>query len=225
MFAAILGHDLRTPLGAIMMGASYLEATLDQQTEALATASRILNSGNRMGRLITDILDFSRIRLGGELPVIFVDMDMEEICRDVVDEVVAAYPEEVVTVESTGNVSGRWDRERVGQVVSNLVNNALQHGGRDTQVLVALREEDDEVLLSVHNWGPVITAQNIACIFDPGMRLAAAGRESRHQGSLGLGLHIVHLIVVAHGGKVVVESTDELGTTFTVHWPKSMNAA
>lgn len=220
MFAAILGHDLRTPLGAIIMGASYLESTLAQQTEALATASRILNSGNRMGRLITDILDFSRVRLGGDIPIFPSEMAMDDVCREIVAEVLAGQPDKTVSIVVKGNVSGVWDRERVGQVISNLVSNALQHGIEGSPVVVSLTEADSEVLLAIHNWGPVIPDKDMARIFDLGQRLSVERQGADNTGSLGLGLHIVRLILSAHGGTVEVDSTLENGTTFTTHWPK-----
>lgn len=220
MFAAILGHDLRNPLAAILTGASYLQATLPQQTEQEAVASRIFTSGKRMGRLISDILDFSRTRLGGEFPISPRAVNMEEVCREIVNEVVAGHPDRVIHFECTGNVSGTWDRERVGQVTSNLIANALQHGERSTEISVALSGEAEEVLLTVHNWGPVISAEDVATIFDPVKRLAPAGEDASRQGSLGLGLHIVQLVIQAHEGHIEVDSTRDRGTTFTARWPK-----
>ena len=220
LFAAVLGHDLRNPLSAIITCANYLQTTSEPGTEASGTASRILTSGNRMGRLITDILDFSRSRLGGDFPISPREMNLEKITREIVDEVVAGQPERVVTVESSGNVSGTWDRERVGQVISNLVANAVQHGDPDTDISVRLQDDDDEVMLSVHNWGPVISSQDQTTIFDPVKRLGANEGDTKYQGSLGLGLHIVQLIVVAHGGSVEVDSSKSKGTTFAVCLPK-----
>lgn len=221
MFTAMLGHDLRNPLAAIVTGASYLQASMPAQSQAGAVSSQILESGHRMRRLIADILDFSQIRLCGEIPIVPGDMNMEEVCREVVEEIKVAHPETVFKIERIGKVSGRWDRERVGQVISNLVSNGLQHGAKDRSITINILGEDTEVLLTVHNWGPVISSRDMATIFEPTKRINTDAQDSKYKGSLGLGLHIVRLIVNAHGGTIEVESTKEKGTTFTVHWPRN----
>jgi signal transduction histidine kinase len=223
MFAAILGHDLRNPLGAIIMGASYLRDILPAGSDSEVMALRILSSGDRMRRLITDILDFSRIQLGGEIQVVPAEMNMEAVCREAVDEILARHPERVVTIKTQGDLSARWDQERVAQVVSNLVSNAFQHGDSDSPVTIILVGEPEEVQLKVQNWGPLISPENLRTIFDPLKRLAAQ-QERNYSGSMGLGLHIARTVVAAHGGSLEVESTKETGTVFTARWPRNVPA-
>jgi signal transduction histidine kinase len=221
MFAAILGHDLRNPLGAITMGASYLQGSLPPHSPTGDTATRILSSADRMRRLINDLLDFSRVKLGGQIPIVPVEMDMEEASREIVAEMLGGHPEKVIHVERTGDVSGSWDRERVCQVVSNLLSNALEYGAPDAPVTVYLTGEIEDVMLQVHNWGPVISREDLRGIFEPLTRLSANEVELNTQRNLGLGLHIARIIVMAHRGTIEAESSEAKGTTFTARWPRS----
>ena len=124
-----------------------------------------------------------------------------------------------MSFEADSEVRGVWDRERLGQVVSNLVGNAIAYGKADGAVSVVLRDEGDSVTLSVHNEGPAIPAEVLPAIFDPFRRQAR--RTSRNSDGLGLGLFICRELVAAHGGEISVQSTDGAGTTFTVRLPRT----
>ena len=127
-FVGILSHDLRTPLGAITAGAALLaHAAADDQRQS-RIAARILNSAQRMERMIADLLDLTRTRLGGAIPLKAGPTDLQSVCEEVVLEIQATHPEAVVRFESRGDVTGHWDADRLAQLVSNLVGNAIEHG-------------------------------------------------------------------------------------------------
>jgi signal transduction histidine kinase len=221
LFIGVLGHDLRNPLGAIMMSATVMMTEEGPDWPHLKTVARILRSGTRMDEIIGDLLDFTRTRLGSGIPVVRADMDMETVCRQTVDEITAFHPGCVVHFEASGPLRGEWDKGRIGQALSNLVGNAYQHGLEDAPIEVTLRGEPDQVVLTVHNKGPVIAKRDLQDIFNPFRQLEPGRAKAKDSSSLGLGLYIVQAIVTAHQGTIDVEST-ERGITFTVRLPRSI---
>ncbi len=219
LFLAVLGHDLRNPLGAIMMSASTMMAKEGAAWPHARTASRILSSGTRMDGMIRDLLDFARSRVGGGIPVVRSEMDMEAVCRQAIDEISAFYPRCVVHFEATGDVTGEWDGDRIAQALSNLVGNAYQHGTRDTPVEVALRGERDQVVLSIHNAAEAVDARKLTDIFNPFRQLDPHLAKARDLRSAGLGLYIAQAIVGSHHGSIAVASETD-GMTFTVRLPR-----
>jgi signal transduction histidine kinase len=226
MFLAILGHDLRTPLGAIMMSATGLLMSPDLGPPQQAAASRILTSGTRIKGMVNDLLDFTRTRLGAGIPLAFAEVDLGEVARQVVEEVAAYHPGRDLRFEVSGPLRGDWDGARVGQALSNLVGNAVQHGSPGTPVAVAVRGAADEVAVAVHNRGPVIPPSQLHQIFSPLKRIVRGDDAPAHvSGSLGLGLYIANEIVKGHGGRIDVESSESGGTTFTAHLPRHRTAS
>lgn len=224
MFDAILGHDLRNPLNAIVMGAAQLSARSDTGTANHAAAVSILKSSDQMRRLITDVLDFSQHRLGGAMPVFPVEMDMAELCREVVQELLIAMPDRQVTVEAQGDVRGFWDRDRIAQAISNLVSNALRHGASNSAVSVSVKGEGDEIVLTVHNWGAVISTEHFSTLFDPTRRFSSGVGPSTYEKGIGIGLLIAQQVVSAHGGTIDVASSTQTGTIFTMRLPRRSEA-
>lgn len=223
LFLGVLGHDLRNPLGAIMMGTTTM---LTQEGPAWAyakTASRIITSATRMEAMIGDLLDFTRTRLGAGIPISPIPMDLAVLCQETIDEISAFHPHRMLRFDTRGEVHGTWDRGRIGQVLSNLVGNAHQHGSHSAPVEIVLRGEPDRVVLTVHNQGTMIKAEDLEDIFDPFRQVAGGRVVARATGSIGLGLYIARAIVVAHEGTVTVEST-ESGTTFKVTLPRTIAA-
>jgi signal transduction histidine kinase len=220
MFLAILGHDLRTPIGAVMMSSRFMIDTGELAEPHLTLTSRIASSAGRMNQMVGALLDFTRSRLGGGIPVERAPMNMGKLAHDVVNEISAANPTRTIEVDARGALSGEWDCQRMTQVLSNLVSNAIEHGSATAPVIVAVKGEDQEVTLAVRNEGPQIPVTQLNGLFNPmKQRLAKATSTGGRAGNLGLGLYIAERIVSAHRGRIDVESTAER-TTFTVHLPR-----
>ncbi len=215
MFAAVLGHDLRTPLTAIVTGAQLLQhQSADEAVQRIAT--RMLSSGRRMTRMIEDLLDLTRARLAGGIPIARVQTDLGVLVHRVVQEQQAAYPQRPVEVVQEGNLAGEWDGERLAQVASNLIGNALMHGAPTAPVRVRLDGRDDAVVtLSVANAG-AIDPSLLPHLFDPFRGTAQNG--SRQHG-LGLGLYIAQQVIHSHQGRVEVRSQLE-EVVFSVTIPR-----
>ena len=218
MFLAMLGHDLRTPLGAIIGSAHIMVNTKDLPEVALKRAFLILNSSQRMNALVDDLLDFTRSRLGGGIPIVRAEMDIGKVCRQTVEEIAAMHPQRVLNFEATGDLQGQWDKARITQAFSNVISNAVQHGFGKTPINVVIRGDADEVALAVQNRGPVIPANELDQIFNPMYRIEG-DRPVAPRENLGLGLYITERIIAAHGGTIGVESSEDKGTTFTIRLP------
>ena len=214
---AIVSHDLRNPLNAISL-ASLSLLRHDPLTEAQGRGlRRIVSAADRAHRMIRDLLDFTQARAGGAIPIHPRPVDLHELTRQVVDEVHLANPGRDIFVEARGDGHGDWDEDRLAQLLTNLVGNALQHSPDGTPVRVSSRAEGDGVTLSVHNQGTPIPPNVLPVIFEPYRRgpAAALGR-----GSIGLGLYISRQIVLGHGGRIDVRSSVQDGTSFTVWLPR-----
>jgi PAS domain S-box-containing protein len=217
-FLGVVSHDLRNPLSAISLGASTLQRMERPAPEVLArTARRIASSSDTMRRMISDLLDFTRGRLGGGIPLERTANDLVWLCHEVIDEFLVTHPDSDIRLEGEAQCEGWVDAARMRQVLSNLLSNALRHARPGTRVSVRVLGSADEVVLSVSNEGAPIPAELRPVLFEPFRRGVA---EFRPSGSLGLGLYIVNLVVAAHGGRVEVD-TGEASTTFTVRIPRS----
>jgi signal transduction histidine kinase len=221
MFLAILGHDLRTPLGVVFTSSRFMLETGDLEEPHLALTTRISSSATRMVHLVGDLLDFTRSRLGSGIPVTRDAMNMGKAVHDVVDEMSAAHPDRVIRVDARGELEGDWDCPRISQVLSNLLGNALEHGADGTDVTVEVSDDDDGVTIAVHNAGAAIPPERMNGIFNPMKPRQPNGKAAAGPtGNLGLGLYIADRIVHAHNGTISVDSSQEDGTTFTVHLPR-----
>src|SRR5471030_2160371 len=216
-FLAILGHDLRNPLGAIAMGATLLTKSESIDDKQARVATRILNSAGRMTRMVNSLLDLARTRLGGSIPIVPRPMNLALVCQQVIAELEVIHPDRQLLLESTGDLSGDWDSDRLTQVISNLVANALQYS--DGAVSVVAQEHGDGVILQTHNQGAPIPGAALKSIFEPMVRLPEQNGDKNATG-LGLGLYIAHEVVAAHGGTIRVTSIEKEGTTFTVQLPR-----
>jgi sigma-B regulation protein RsbU (phosphoserine phosphatase) len=213
----MLGHDLRNPLNAITITVKLLlRGSVDERTAR--PLERILTSARRMSNMVTQLLDLTRSRLAGGITLQKQYVELGGLVTEVVDELRRAYPGRMVAWEPPPEVHVAADRDRLAQVVSNLLGNALEHGDASQPVTVELSTEDGDVKLIVHNQGPPIAPEIMPVLFEP----FRATRGDRSRG-LGLGLFITEQIVLAHGGKVEVSSTVERGTTFQVHLPRPVN--
>ena len=216
-FIGVLGHDLRTPITAIR---GFVESL--QRSEAIGgrDAERlgwIATSAERMGQMIADLLDFTRGRLGGGIPVEPAPVDLHDICRQAVRELTHVGDGDRIEMRLTGDGHGCWDAGRLAQVVTNLLANALEYSPPASPVRLSVEDAGGWVRLAVHNQGRPIPPALQAVIFDPFRR----ARTDAAPGRLGLGLYIVQQIALAHAGNVEVASSEKAGTTFSVLLPRN----
>lgn len=223
MFLAVLGHDLRSPLDAVLNGSEFLteDARLSVRDQRVAEAIR--GSGVRMRDLIDDMLDYTSSELGAAMPLRRSTANMGEVAEEVVRQSEVTHPGREFRTELCGDLDGRWDLSRIRQALLNLIDNAVQHGSLNSAITVSLSgdEPDGDVVVSVHNLGVAIPTEAHDRIFEPfqrGMPEEAAGE--RGGGRHGLGLYIARRMAEAHSGTLEVKSSDEGGTTFTIRVPR-----
>lgn len=222
-FLAILGHDLRSPLSAIANSSLFLGSpgVLPPGTP-LDAAKRITRSAAKMASMIKDLLEYTRTRLGRAIPISPAAVSVEEICRNAIDEIRAAHPERQFRLKTSGPLAGEFDGERLQQVLSNLLSNAVQHGSTGEPITLSAHGERDRITLQVRNYGRTIPADQLQVIFNPLVQIPADSSvgDGNSSGSLGLGLYIAHEIVTMHGGTMVAESSDRDGTVFSARLPR-----
>ena len=212
----IVSHDLKNPLQTILMQAQMMKRDLlsDSTRTGIGRIERAARSSNQ---LISDLLDFAKGRSGGGFSIARGETDLGEVVAQVVEAFRLSHPTREIVLSAEGYLSGSWDRERLDQMITNLVANALQHGGAAAPVIVKLREQDDHgVFLEVLNRGEPIGLDLLPHLFEP----FGAGSGHRSNRNVGLGLFIVDQIVKAHGGRVQVSSSVAEGTRFIVHLPR-----
>ncbi len=212
LLLGVIGHDLRSPLAAVK-AASHVASKTEKIETARAAAERIARSTDRMQRMISDLLDLARARFGATMPVRPEPVDLADLVHNCVDELLLIHTDRRISLEIHGDPSGVWDRARMGQLVANLLANALQHG-RDP-IVVSVEARGEQVLLQVSNRGDPIEPEILPTLFDPFRRRAGTGDTS----NLGLGLFIVSEIVRRHGGNIEVRS-NEGETAFIVRLPR-----
>jgi two-component system sensor histidine kinase VicK len=215
LYLGILGHDLRNPLNTIAASVFTLEKQATDSTRGVL--SRISRSAARMGRMIEQLLDFTRARLGEGIPLSSRPANLGQICSGVLDEFEVHHPRRI-RFEADGSIEGQWDPDRLAQAISNLVSNALEHGAPEGPVDLRLSSANGEVRMEVSNRGAPIPPELRSEIFEP-FRRGTPERRSAARG-LGLGLYIAREIVRAHSGTIELDSGPEK-TTFLVRLPPS----
>jgi signal transduction histidine kinase len=215
LFVAVLGHDLRNPLAAVLNGAELVSrASADALVQS--AAGRIKSSGSRMAEMIDQLLDVARIRAGA-VEIRRRKMDFEALCHTIVDELSGHEGHARIRIERRGSAIGEGDPDRLAQVMSNLLGNALQHSAGDSQILVELDGTmGDRISIRISNAG-LIPAAELDGIFRP---FHSRQTLSRPSSGLGLGLYIVKMFVEKHGGTVSVRSSQHSGTTFEIVLPR-----
>ncbi len=215
LLSAILAHDLRNPLATIVVGTQLLQASV-LDARAQAALSHMRASETRMTRMIDQLLDLTRSRSDVGLRVTRAPLDLGALTRSIVDELSLAHAGRAVELTVEGDASGEWDPDRLGQVLSNLIGNAIEHGTAEAPVRVRVDGSDAEwVVLETQNAG-AIAEEHLASLFDPFRRASA---DASRSSGLGLGLYITKVIAEAHGGRVGVESSGR-ETTFRVQLPR-----
>ncbi|MDP9651424.1 ATP-binding protein [Paraburkholderia caledonica] len=215
LFASVLAHDLRSPLGAIVNSPELLLHDEGLSANGVRAVANVQRGSRRMKRMIEDLLIFARTRFGKALPVSCTSQDLGRICSDAAEEVSATWPEADITVTLRGDLRGSWDGGRLGQLVTNLLVNAVRYGSGP--VTLAVAGKDGGVTLIVGNQGNPIPSSALPTLFDPLTRASALERSGTAAG-MGLGLYICRGIASVHQGTIGVEST-ETGTFFTVRLP------
>jgi signal transduction histidine kinase len=215
----ILSHDLRSPLQAIAFSAELSLTTVQPNERQTMLSKKVLKSTHRMSALINDLLDVTRARFGSGLPVVRAMMNMGTVAEQIIGEVRVVHPHRTIEFSKSGILVGEWDKPRIGQIFSNLLNNAILYGSHSAPVRVNLKGNSKVLTLTVGNDGVPIPAEKIKMIFDPLTRVATD--EHSTSANLGLGLYITKEIVVAHGGTIKVTSSEKEGTIFTARLPRS----
>jgi PAS domain S-box-containing protein len=221
LFLGILAHDLRNPLNTIVMGAELVKELLEPGGTEARTLDRIGASARRMARMIEQLLDMTRVRLGKGLVLQPEPTEMGELCERMVEEARLAHPARAFELERRGECHAVVDRDRVEQVLSNLLGNAVAHGAAALPVRMRVSGGGGSVQVAVHNAGEPIPPDVLPRLFDPFVQ----GRLKRNSEGLGLGLFICHQVASAHGGTLAVESSPERGTTFTLTLPQRAEGA
>ncbi len=217
LFVGILSHDLRNPLGALLIGAQLLETQIKDEKQ-LRTARRMSSAGRRMAEMIEQLLDLTRGRLLGGIGLVRARqrIDVTSLVQRTVDELQGAHPERPIVLHAPSNCVTVGDPDRLLQLFSNLIGNAVHHASPATPVTVEVGSDADEVRMSVHNQG-VIPPELVPTLFDPFRKRQEASSSRR---GLGLGLYISNQIALAHHGTIEVASSSELGTSFTLRIPR-----
>ena len=220
LFLGVLGHDLRNPIGAVTMAARAMVKRAEADPKQVLLASQIVKTTERATQILNDLLDVTLTQFGTDIPVVKAPMNMGQLGIQLVDEMRAVSNGQPIEISIVGETEGEWDRGRIGQVLSNLIGNALQYSPENSVVKVSVAGQEDDVLISVHNDGDPIPSGKIKGIFEAFTRgqygEAAPGRAA----NLGLGLYITKKVVLAHQGEISVVSTAEAGTTFVVRLPR-----
>jgi len=219
----IVGHDLRNPIGAILVATELLEMDHQASPANASVIKRIAKIAHRMSRMVDQLLDVTRARLGDGIPVARREMELVPLIKSVVDELSLAYTKAQFELVATSEVVGIWDPDRLGQVVSNVMSNAVHYGQVGAPIVVAVTSSALAATITVHNSirDQPISREALATLFAPYRRGHHGGTNAN---GLGLGLYIVHEIVRAHGGTMEVESVAS-GTTFRVVLPRTKSLA
>jgi len=218
LLLGMIGHDMRNPLQAIRMTASYLQK-LNAGEQVAAAAERLVFSGARLKAMLGDLSDFSRDKLGLGIEVSPHPIDLADVFLEEVQQLRTAHPTRRIELSSAGELRGVWDAGRMHQVLGNLLSNALKYGEPASTVEVVLAGIGDEVIFTVTNHGVKIDADALRAFFDPLSRGQHPQAHRDQDGGLGLGLYICRQIALAHHGSIQARS-DENRTTFEVRLPK-----
>jgi PAS domain S-box-containing protein len=216
-FVATLSHDLRNPLTAAKMGTQLLMRRGADPVVLTRTVGRIAENIDRADRMIQDLLDANRLRVGETLPLEITGCDLGAIAKETLEELAQVHGDRFV-LRAPESLHGYWSSSDLRRVIENLCNNAVKYGARERPVTVTVTQpEPEQVLLSVHNWGTPIPAEDQVTLFEPYRRTKSA--QTGEQRGWGLGLTLVKGLVEAQHGTVKVESTETSGTTFSVILP------
>ncbi|MFC5571112.1 ATP-binding protein [Lysobacter yangpyeongensis] len=219
IFLGVLGHDLRSPLSAIVM-TSEMIARMAVDAPVADAAQRLIRSVERMRVLLDNLLVYNRAQTGVGFQIEKHDTDLVPCCHEEIELLRASLPGARIHFRAPASVRGRFDAGHIREALSNLVVNAYKYGARGGEIEVELREEPTGAELSVANAGTEIPREQFDLMFEPLRRAGLAADEETERASLGLGLFIVKQIALAHAGSIRAESADG-HTTFRLRLPRS----
>ena len=219
LFIGVLGHEIRNPLGTISMMSTLLGRP---ESPSRAEADILDRSAKSIKALVEEALDFARSQVGIEMRLSRKKGDLADIVKRVADEARAAHPDARIEISSNLGVDGLWDLRRVEQLAANLLGNAARHGDPEYGVFARVWVEGSDAFLEVRNFGTPIPPTQIARVFEP---FAQRSGPAAFPDGLGLGLHVCQEIARAHGGAVLVESSESEGTVFTARLPRAPDHA
>ncbi len=216
LFVGIIGHDLRNPLGAMLAGAELLRETTREEL-AQRTIGRMIGAGHRMTEMIEQLLDLTRARLGNGVGFVRqrLPLDVRELVQRAVDELAGATPGLIVRIASHGDCVTSGDPQRLLQLFSNLLGNAVAHGARGREIVATVAGRERDVLVTVKNDGAV-PAEILPVLFEP---FRGSNRQVPGSAGLGLGMYIAREIARGHGGELRADSSNE-ATTMSVVLPR-----
>jgi signal transduction histidine kinase len=217
IFLGVLGHDLRSPLSAILL-TSELLGRMAVDAPIASAAQRLIRSGERMRELLDKLLVYNRAQMGVGFDIQRTDVDLAQACREEIDLLQAAMPATRIHFQSPGSLHGRFDAERLREALANLVVNAVKYGAPGSEIHIELRDAGGGAELAVRNHGDPIPRETLDLMFEPLRRGGRSNGESERT-SLGLGLFIVDQIAKAHDGSIRAESENGT-TTFRMHLPR-----
>lgn len=216
----VLGHDLRSPLAAAGIGAEVLSRKDYITDHDRQISCKIVTSVHRASAMVNDLLDLARSALGSGIRVKKQAVDLVAIAQDLIDEHRLGYPSADIRLDTHSSIVGEFDQDRMGQVFSNLISNAIHHGDLTRPITVRLTANDGIANLTIHNYGDTISEAKLPDLFAlKGPYLQSGNDEPRRSGGLGLGLYIASEIVKSHDGTIRVGSTESTGTVFEVTMP------
>lgn len=221
LLLGVLGHDIRSPLATIHMSAELLRKMDSPNERAKALITQIETSTMRVRNIVTDLLDLAKARLGTGIPLSRSAMSLSDLCVGIVDEMRIQHPDRAFNLTIAPDIRGYWDNVRLGQVLSNLLNNAIQYGKPGSPISVRLEDGPSSVTLAVHNEGDPIPRTHLESIFESFSRVGSPEGTVRKPHNLGLGLFISREVVNAHGGRIHATSEAKEGTTLTIMLPKA----
>lgn len=217
-FLSTLSHDIRTPLTIAKISAQIIEKKHPVTEKIKNLITKITNNINRVDTLVTELLDASKHRIPQNFSLDFAEFDMLDMVLETLENLRTMYGERF-EVEASGNLKGHWCLSSIKRILENLASNAIKYGNAETPVVIKIADKDNQLVLSVHNYGNPISEIDQKVIFDYLQRTPSS--EISGQNGWGLGLSIVKEMAQVHGGTVEVLSfPGNEGTTFMVTLPK-----